>query len=151
MRNFTRTCPSIIRHNHDRCALGWRNGTRAKQRIQQFLQGASAAQNARFHGSNRSFQNLGNLLVREALNVAQGVLHSILHFARGKLFKWSGLRIPNIEGRLMLIDRRIERNLVAAVTAPPAAVVQSFANGNAIEPRLQRTAAAESADAAKSL
>ena len=72
----------------------------AEQRFQNFLQSATAAQNARLNRAHAAFQHLGDFLVTQAFEVAQDygaakhfrnflqrLLHGLLNFVRRELIE----------------------------------------------------------------
>src|SRR5208282_3802474 len=70
---------------------------------------------------------------------------------RGHLVVRRGAVVFHFHRRTTLFRLRINRNILLEVALEPAAVVQRFANGDAVKPGLQRTAAAETPYAAKCL
>jgi len=89
-----------------------RGGRLGEQRLENFFQGAAAAQDARFHRAHATIENFGDLFVAEAFNVAQDdgaakhfrhlqqrALHGNLDFVRGKLIEWRGAEVFDVERR----------------------------------------------------
>src|ERR1700747_863901 len=135
-----------------------------EKRVQQILQGAATAQNARLHCAYAAFQNFGDFLVAETLEIAKNHstakyignfiergLHYRLNFARCELVEWSGVHIFNFQLGLAFFRFRVNRNIFLQMTLEPAAVIQGFTNSDAIQPGLQRTTLAKAANAFEGL
>src|SRR5215467_17507 len=121
----------------------------AEQRIEQFLEGAASAQDARFHRTDATLEYLGNFLVAQTLQVAQDdgaakhirypgkrLLHNSLNFARSQLIEWRCVQVFDLDAHLTFFGFRVDRNVFLQMTLEPAAVIEGFANRDAIEPSL---------------
>src|SRR5579859_2290680 len=146
----------------------WRNGLAgflvnrtgiAQERLQQIFQRAASAQDARLNGADAAFQNFGDFFVAQTFQVAQnhraaknfghlreGGLYGALNFARGELIEGSRASVFDFERRVTFVWFGVNRNVLLQVTLEPAAIVERFANRNAIEPGLERAAAAKLSD-----
>ena len=112
-----------------------------EKRVEQIFQGAAAAQDARFHSAHATFQNFGNFLVAQTLQISQDdsaakyfrnfverVLYHGLNLARCELVEWSSLHIFNFQLGLAFFRFRVNRNIFLQMTLEPAAVIQGFTN-----------------------
>ena len=70
---------------------------------------------------------------------------------RGELVERSLREILYFDHGVTLFGLRIDRNILLQVAFEPALVIQRFANGDAIQPGLQRTPLAKTANPAKCL
>ena len=133
-----------------------------EQRFKNFFESAAAAEDAGFYGADAAFENFGDLFVAKAFDIAEDdgtaknvgnvierALHGDLNFVRGELFKRSGAEIFDFHLRATFGGFGIDGNIFLRMTLEPALVIESFANGDAIEPGLQRAALAEIANSAK--
>jgi hypothetical protein len=93
----------------------------AEERLENFPEGASPAQDARFHRANAALENFGDLLVTQAFevpqddggakhvwNILQSVLHGNLNLSRSKLFKRCGAQILNFKRDVALLRLRVD-------------------------------------------
>lgn len=131
-----------------------------KERIEQFAKSATAAEDSGLHSADGNFKDLGDFFVREALeiaedhraaknlgNLSESAANDGLSFMSGELFEGSGFEIGQLGGRDGAFVIIVDGDLAAMVAEEPAALIESFANGDAVEPSFERTTAAESADA----
>ena len=131
----------------------------AEERLQNFLERAAAAKNAGFHGAHAHFQNFGHFFVAQAFQIAQddraakdvrdllqGALDDYLNFLRRKLIEGSSAQILYIDLGKSFFRLRINRDVLLQVALEPAAVIQCFANGDAVQPGLQGAALTEMAN-----
>src|SRR5205814_6487545 len=123
------------------------------------FQRSTSAKNARFDGAHAAFKNFGDLFIAQSFEIAkndgaakdvgnlvQRILHHRLDFARSELVKWSRVHIFNLELALALFRFRVDRNILLQMTLEPAAMVEGFANSDAVKPSLQRAALAKMAN-----
>src|SRR5579859_6921057 len=128
----------------------------AQERLQQILQRAASTQDAGLNGADAAFQNFGDFFVAQAFEVAQnhraaknfghlrkGGLHGTLNFARSKLIEGSRASVFDFERRMTVFRFGVNRDVLLQVTLEPAEIVERFANRDAIEPGLERAAAAK--------
>jgi hypothetical protein len=136
----------------------------AKHWLQNLFQCAASAENAGFHGAYTAFQNFGDFFVTEAFQIAKNYgtaknmryflqrrLHRLLNFVRGELIKRSSAFIFDLDSVMAFFGFGIDRDIFLKVALEPTLMIQGFADGDAIEPRFQGAALAETADAAKRL
>src|SRR2546425_1145689 len=134
----------------------------AKKRLENFLQRAAAAQDARLHRTHGAIEHFGDLFVAQAFQVAQDHgaakhfgnllqrgLHGALNFARSQLLERRCAQILQLARAVPLFGCDVDRGLMAAMAVEPALLIERFANRDPVEPRLQRAAPAESANSAK--
>ena len=135
-----------------------------EERLENFLQRPAPAENPRFHRAHAAVQNFRDFLITEPFEVAQNhrgakhirnVLQSLVHrglnFQGRKLLERRRAEILDLDVSLPFLRPGIDRNILLQMPLEPALVIQSFANGDAIEPRLQRASPAEIPYAAESL
>src|SRR5712691_5985252 len=136
----------------------------AQKRLKNFLQRAAPAKDAGLHRADAAFQNFRDFLVTLAFEIAQdhgaakdigNLLQSGLdddsNFQGGELLEGRGAEILDLDASLPFPRFGIDRNILLHVAFEPALVIQRFADGDAVEPRFQRAALAEIADAAEGL
>src|ERR1700761_6574766 len=125
--------------------------SRMHDRIENFAKHSAPAKNAGFHGADGDLENFGDSFVREAFEIAQNhgaaenrrnLIESMadarLHFGGLQLLEGRRIGAGKIERRIAAFFFHVDRNLLAVMTPAPAAVIESLANGDAIEPGLQR-------------
>src|SRR5437899_11754303 len=78
-------------------------------------------------------------------------MNNHLNFQSSELLERRGAEILDFDARLSFLRFGIDRNILLHVAFEPALVIQRFADGDAVEPRFQRAALAEIADAAEGL
>src|ERR1041385_1460786 len=134
--------------------------------LQSFLQCIAAANQAGLYRSQRNLQHLCNLLIGEPFNIAQyygctirlGDLfqfhfHSFAHFFVGQHLHWrfAFVRqgVAQTKSIPIFIRMRFHGCLFALVPEPPAPLVGSLMDRDAVEPRLQAAFAVEALHAAK--
>src|SRR2546422_3403170 len=135
-----------------------------EERLQKFLQRAAPAENPRFHRAHAAVQNFRDFLITEPFkvaqnhrgakyvrNVPQSPVHRGLNFQGRKLLERRRAEILDLDVSLPFLRPGIDRNILLQMPLEPALVIQSFANRDAIEPRLQRASPAEIPYAAESL
>ena len=88
--------------------------------------------------NHRAAKDIGNLLQR--------ALHRSLNLVRRKLIERRLRQIFDFDRRVTLFRLRVDRNIFLQVPLEPALVIQRFANGDAIQPGLERTAHAENCE-----
>src|SRR5262249_5287130 len=88
--------------------------------------------------NHRAAEDIGNL--------REGRLHSALNFERGELIERRSTSVFNFQRRVAFFGFSVNRNVLLKVTLEPAAMIERLTNRDAIEPRLQRTAAEEIAN-----
>ena len=133
-----------------------------QKRLENFFQRAASAKNAGLHRADAAFEDFGDFFVAEAFEVAQNhrgaknvgnllqrAVHGHLNFQRGELLERRGAEIFDLDVRFSFFRLGVDRNIFLQVALEPALVIQRFANGDAVEPRFQRAALAEIANAAK--
>src|SRR5258706_11889719 len=76
-------------------------------------------------------------------------MNNHLNFQSSELLERRGAEILDFDARLPFLRFGIDRNILLQVALEPALVIQRFANGDAVEPRFQRAALAEIANAAE--
>jgi len=136
----------------------------AQERLKNFFQGAAPAKDAGLHRADAAFQDFGDFLVAQAFevsqnhraaknigNLLQSAMHDYLNFQRRKLLEGRGAKIFDLDARLPFLRLGIDGNILLHMAFEPALVIQRFADGDAVQPRLQRATLAEIADAAESL
>ena len=117
-----------------------------------------------FTGADAALQDFGDFFVAQSFEVAKDygaakdfgnflerVLHGGLNFVRGELLERRGGEIFNLDGGVAFFGFGVDGDIFLQVALEPALVVQGFADGDAIEPGLERTALAETANATKRL
>src|SRR5579862_5018635 len=132
----------------------------AEQRVEQFLEGAPAAQDSRFHRADAAFEHFGDFLVAQPFeitqddraakhigNLTQRLLYHVLNLARRQLVKRRPVQVLNLDRRLAFVRLRVDGNVLLQVTLEPAAVVEGFANGDPVQPGFQGTSLTKLADA----
>src|SRR6267143_1807080 len=140
------------------------NLLRPQKRLKNFSQRAAPAKDAGLHRADAALQNFGNFLVTQAFeitqnhgtaknvgNLLQRAVDGCLNFQRGQLLERRGAEILDFDGRLPFFRLGVDRNIFLQMTLEPALMIQRFANSDAVEPRFQRAALAEIANAAKGL
>jgi len=138
------------------------NLLRPQKGLKNFFQCAASAKDAGLHGAYAAFENFGDFFVTQAFEIAQNhraaknfgnLLQSAvdghLNFQRGKLLERRGAEILDFDVALAFFRFGVDRNIFLQMTLEPALMIQRFANGDAVEPRFQRAALAEIANAAK--
>src|SRR6266700_158531 len=122
------------------------------------------AKDAGFDRADGAFQNFGDFLVTQAFEVAQNhraaknignmlqrFVNGHLNFQRRELLERRGTEILDFDAALAFFRFGVDGNMLLKMTLEPALVIQRFANRDAGEPRFQRAALAETANAAKGL
>jgi len=135
-----------------------------EQRIEKFLEGAAAAQDARFDRADAALEDFRNFFVAQPFQVAQDdgaakdvghlserLLHDGLNFARSQLVEGRCVQVFDLDAGLALFGFGVNRNIFLQVTPEPAAVIEGFANSDAVEPSLQLTALTKQANALEGL
>src|SRR5260370_42555607 len=160
-----RTCTSVADYVVFMGRVGRRGGSPlANQRLQKLLERPPSPQNSRLYGADAALQHLGDFFVAQALEVAedyraakhlrnllQRLLHSLLNFVRGKLIEGRRAQILNFNRAVPFFGLRIDGNILLQVALEPPLVVQRFSNGDAVQPRFQRTTLAKASDSTKRL
>ena len=136
-----------------------RNFARAEERIKKILQGATPAQDAGLDGADAALENLGDFFVAEAFKVAQNhgaaermrdllqsLVHNGLKFLRSEKVEGRGAGVFDFESGVPLVGSRIDGNVFLEMALEPAAVIERFADSDAVEPGLERAAAMEAAN-----
>src|SRR5882762_3819487 len=134
----------------------------SQKRLENFFQRAAPAKDAGLHRADAALQNFGNFLIAQAFEVAQnhgaaknvgnllqGAVNGHLNFVRGQLLERRGAEILDFDAGLPFFRFGVDRDILLQMALEPALVIQRFANGDAVEPRFQRAALAETANAAK--
>jgi hypothetical protein len=140
------------------------NLVRAQERLKNFLQRAAPAKDAGLHRADAAFQNFRDFLVTQAFEIAQNhgaakdignLLQSGLdddsNFQGRELIEGRSAEILDLDASLPFLRLGIDGDIFLHVALEPALVIQRFADGDAVEPRFQRAALAEVADAAEGL
>jgi len=140
---------------------GWHLASSQKG-LENFFQRAAPAKDAGLHRADGAFQNFRNFLIAQAFEVAQnhraaknigdllqGAMDGHLNFVRGQLLKGRGAEILDFDVGSAFFRFGIDGNVLLQMALEPALVIQRFADGDAVEPRFQRAALAETANAAK--
>ena len=135
-----------------------------QKRLKNFFQRATPAKDAGLHRADAAFQNFRDFLVTQAFEIAQdhraakdigNLLQSGLdddsNFQGRELLEGRGAEILDLDTGLPFLRFGIDGNIFLHVAFEPALVIQRFADGDAVEPRFQRAALAEIADAAEGL
>src|ERR1700747_3654781 len=135
-----------------------------QQRLKEILQRTAATEDARFYCAGAALQDFGDFFVAQAFEVAEDhraaehlgnflerALHRGLNFVGGKLLEGRGGEVFDLDGRMTFFGFGVDGNVFLEMAFEPALVVQSFANGDAVEPGLERTAPTETATGAKRL
>jgi len=130
--------------------------------IQNFLEQAAAAKNARFHGADGNFENFGDLFVGKVFEVAQNygasknfrnlgqrVAHFGLHLVHLETFEGRSLAVFQVERGMLALFFGVYRNLLTMMTPAPAAMVESLPDADTVKPGFEGAAAAEIANTAK--
>src|SRR5437879_6480610 len=81
----------------------------------------------------------------------QRILHDGLNLARGQLLEGCGAEIFDFDGSLPFFYFGVDGDVFLQVAFEPAAMIERFADADAIEPGFQRAALPETANATKSL
>jgi len=71
------------------------------------------------------------------------VLHRLLNFVGGELIKRSRAQIFDLDGVVPFFGLRVDGDIFLQMPLEPTLVIQGFANGDAIQPGLQRTTLAK--------
>jgi len=133
-----------------------------QKRLKKFFQRAAPAKDAGLHRADAAFQNFRDFLVTQAFEIAQNhraakdignplqsAVDGQLNFQSGELLEGRGAKISDFDAGLPFFRYGVDGNIFLHMTLEPALVVQRFADGDAVEPRFQRAAAAEIANAAE--
>jgi len=78
-------------------------------------------------------------------------LHRLLHFVGSGLIERRATGVLDFDGGAAILGNQVNRVLLAMMPPEPAPVIQSLADGDAVQPSLQRTAAPKAANPAKRL
>jgi len=68
------------------------------------------------------------------------VLHGLLNLVRGNLVEGCSAQILDFNRAVAFFRFRIDGDIFLQVALEPTLVIQRFANGDAVQPRFQRTA-----------
>src|SRR5262249_29474621 len=114
-----RACREILRALLGRRRV--RGAVLAEQRVEQLLQGAAAAQDARFHRAHAAFQHFGDLLVAQPFQIAeddrpakhlrypgQRALDHRLDLAGSQLVEGRGLEILDLDPGVPFLGLSVE-------------------------------------------
>src|ERR1700719_4601450 len=135
-----------------------------QQRLKEILQRTAATEDARFYRAGAALQDFGDFFVAQAFEVAEDhraaehlgnflecALHRGLNFVGGKLLEGRSGEVFDLDGRMTFFGFGVDGDVFLKMAFEPALVVQVFADGDAVEPSLKRTAPTETANAAKRL
>lgn len=138
--------------------------TIAEQRLKNFTQRAPTAQDTGFHRAHAALENFSDFFIAEAFEVAQNyraakyvryllqsVLHGVLNLSRGELLEGRSAKVFDINVRMAFFRFGIDGDVFLQMALEPAAMIERFAYGDAIQPGFQGAAAAKSVNAAKGL
>src|SRR5437870_7756885 len=136
----------------------------AQERLKNFFQGAAPAKDAGLHRADAAFQDFGDFLVAQAFevsqnhgaaknigNLLQSTVHRRLDLQRSKLLEGRSAKSLDLDASLPFLRLGIDRNIPLHMALEPSLVIQGLSDGDAVEPRFQRAALAEIADAAEGL
>src|SRR5580700_2823918 len=131
-----------------------------EQWFENFFESAAAAKDAGLHRAYAHFQHFGDFLVAQTLevsqdhraakdlrNLLQSDLHRYLNLLGCEPIEGSSAEVRDVDLGKTFFGLGVNRDILLQVALEPAAMIERFADRDAVEPSLQGAALSKLADA----